>query len=91
MAESMRIQFTVNEDQQAELAIMRELANADTRKLMDNALSLLKWALKERALGHQIASVDPDRNVRVITMPLLDSSEERGAALVKKVKATVGA
>jgi hypothetical protein len=44
------------------------------KELLNNALTLLKWAVRQKQQGYSIASVDADGNIRrELEMPYLES------------------
>ena len=46
------------------------------RELVLNAISLFRWAVRERHLGRQIGAIDPkDSTFKELTFPLLDEIE----------------
>ena len=75
MSEMIRLQIEIDENQLKELERLQELTGLRTRKdLVNNALSLLKWAIKERARGCSIVSVNEEKKTFVeLAMPCLDN------------------
>ena len=73
MPENVRIQFDVSPQRLAELEeLMRDCGLTKKTDLVNNALVLLKWAVKTVKSGRTIASVD-ERNgkYRDFDMPVL--------------------
>jgi hypothetical protein len=71
----VRIQLELPEDRVAELDDLADRLHIRTRKdLLNTALTLLEWAVNEKASGRKIASVDVDNEVlRELVMPGLES------------------
>jgi hypothetical protein len=70
----VRLQIEVDEHLMAELDRLGKLGGLRTRKdLMNNAFTLLKWAVRQRVEGHAIASVNEREGVyKELEMPFLD-------------------
>jgi metal-responsive CopG/Arc/MetJ family transcriptional regulator len=73
--ETRRIQLEFSKDMMGEFDNMMKETNSSTRKeLFNNALSLLKWAIKEKKAGMAIASVnEKDGKYKEVVMPILDA------------------
>ena len=71
----VRLQFEMPEDKVAELEELMSETGVQTKKeLINNALTLLKWAVRETRKGHAIASVDETNGkYRELQMPILDA------------------
>jgi hypothetical protein len=71
----VRVQLELPEDRVAELDELGERLRIRTRKdLLNTALTLLEWAVNEKAAGNKIASVDVENQVlRELVMPGLES------------------
>lgn len=69
----IRIQFELPEDKVKELeGLMREAGISTKKDLINNSLTLLEWAIKERKAGKFIASVDERNNrLKELIMPAL--------------------
>ena len=69
---TVRIQFDVTEDQWEEMKSLMERCGMETRKeLFNNAYALLDWAVRERASGNVIASVnDKASKIKELEMPI---------------------
>ena len=69
----VRIQFEMPEDKAKELdVLMSETGVQSKKELFNNALTLLKWAIKETKHGNSIASVDEKNGkYRELQMPIL--------------------
>jgi hypothetical protein len=80
----VRIQLELPEDRVAELDELGARLRIRTRKdLLNTALTLLEWAVNEKAAGHKIASVDVENQVlRELVMPGLESVGNRTLATV---------
>src|ERR1700676_1241598 len=70
-----RIQLDVSDEKVAELEKLMSTVGLKTKKeLLNNALTLLEWAVKERAAGRIIASVDEHGDkYKEILMPVLQN------------------
>jgi len=68
-----RIQFELSENKLLELEALMEETGVKTKKdILNNALSFLDWAIKERKNGRIIASVDEEnQKYKEIIMPIL--------------------
>ena len=68
-----RIQFELTEEQLTELESLMQLSGTRTKKdLLNNALTLLEWALNEKKKGRIIASVDEkEQKYKELVMPIL--------------------
>ena len=82
-----RIQFELNPALEKELTRLMELGGVRTKKeLLNNAITLLEWAAREKLRGRSIGSVDNEGTFRELEMPFLrrvalsESSELRVAA-----------
>ena len=75
MKDKIRIQIDIPIEQNKELLMMMDQANISTKKdLFNNALAMLRWALKEKALGKEIASVDASKDsYKELHMPIFDN------------------
>ena len=75
---TVRIQFELPEDKVKVLDAIMEDSGIKTRvDLFNNAMTLLKWAIKQRKEGRVIASIDyGDNTLRELIMPLLEDIEE---------------
>lgn len=76
MARMARIQLEIPEEKLRELEALMEKCGIKTKKeLINNALTLLDWAVNEKRTGRIIASFDQEKDtVREIVMPILSSS-----------------
>ncbi|HYY56974.1 MAG TPA: hypothetical protein VE842_06540 [Pyrinomonadaceae bacterium] len=75
MADVTRVQFELDDDQIAELEELRELGGLRTKKdLLNNAITLLKWAAKEEARGASIFAVnEASGTYKELEMPFLET------------------
>ena len=71
----VRIQFDLPKGRVEQLDQMARLAGITTRKeLFNNALTLLEWAIRQRAEGKKIFVADSDGHpVRELSMPILEN------------------
>jgi len=71
----VRNQFEMPEDKAKELDVLLKDYGVSTKKeLFNNALTLLKWAIKETRSGRYIASVDEKSGkYRELHMPILSN------------------
>jgi metal-responsive CopG/Arc/MetJ family transcriptional regulator len=77
-----RIQLELPEDRVRELDELMDQTGLSTRKdLLNQALTLFKWALRERQAGRMIASVDEAQNrYKELSMPALETGAARSHA-----------
>jgi Arc/MetJ family transcription regulator len=68
-----RLQIELDEEKMKELEQLMEEGKVRTKKdFINSALTLLKWAMRERRAGRIIASIDEDKDVyKEIEMPVL--------------------
>jgi hypothetical protein len=71
--EIVRIQFEMPKDKADELEmLMKETGVHSKKDLFNNALTLLKWAIRETKRGNSIASIDEaNGKYRELQMPIL--------------------
>lgn len=71
-----RIQFDLPAETVAEWEKWMEISGLNNRReLLNNALTLFEWALKQRMEGRTIASVDEEKGFyRELSMPALDKA-----------------
>lgn len=71
----IRLQFELTEDKNRELeALMKEVGVRTKKDLLNNALTLLEWAIQERKQGRVIASIDErGKKYKEIVMPILEA------------------
>jgi hypothetical protein len=71
---SVRLQFEIEEDWLRELEELQKLGGIKTKKeLLNNAMTLLRWAAKQRLSGRTIVSVTNDGSERELEMPYLEA------------------
>ncbi len=77
---NIRVQFELSEDKLGEFEALMSEVNVKTKKtLINNALSLLKWAVKEVKKGRIIASVDEkSEKFTELNMPILSAVQKEG-------------
>lgn len=71
----IRLQFELTEEQHEEVKALMEQTRIRTKKdLINNALTLLEWAVNERKKGRIIASVDEiNEKYKEVIMPSLSA------------------
>ena len=83
MPETVRIQFELSVEKVRELEKLMAEAEVPTKKdFINNALTLLVWAIEETRAGRVIASLDQSsKHYKELVMPLLSniSSKKRVA------------
>ena len=69
-----RLQIDVTDQKLKAIDSLMEVCGFTTKKdLFNNALTLFQWAVEERRLGHEIASIDKaSNNYRELRMPALN-------------------
>jgi hypothetical protein len=72
----MRVQFELSQEKLGELEqLMAETGIGTKAELITNALTLLKWAVKERQNGNIVASIDEHSDkYKELLMPVLEAS-----------------
>jgi hypothetical protein len=75
----MRLNFEFPEDRVQELKDLQAEAGAENMKeLVNNALTILEWAIKEVKNGNEIAAVNENDQVyRVLVTPLLERAAKK--------------
>ena len=70
----VRVQFDLSIEGVAELEHLMTETGVQTRKdLINNALTLFKWAVNESRAGNKIAAIDDEsKSFRELAMPALD-------------------
>jgi len=70
----IRLQFEIDEDWLRDLEELQKLGGLRTKKeLLNNALTLLRWAARQRLNGRTIVSVGQDGSERELEMPYLEA------------------
>ena len=79
---TVRIQFEIPEDRLESLDALMEEAGIKTRtELFNNAMTLLKWTIRQRREGRKIASVNYEENSFIeLEMPIFEYVEEKARA-----------
>lgn len=79
---SERLQIEFEPEKMREIESLMRVTKATTKKEFVNAaLTLLKWAIKERRAGRVIGSIDETRNsYKELEMPLLSDVRPEAAA-----------
>ncbi len=78
----MRFQIEISKDEAREWdELMKKASGIRTKKdLINNALTLLEWAINERRAGRTIASVDEkEMKFKEIVMPIFPSTQSTKA------------
>lgn len=72
----VRVQFEMSEEKYKELEVLMKKAGVRTKKdLLNNALVLLEWYLKEKEAGRIVASIDEKQHrYKEVVMPLLSAA-----------------
>ncbi|MGA2022588.1 MAG: hypothetical protein ABSH02_18495 [Candidatus Sulfotelmatobacter sp.] len=75
----MRLNFEFADERVGDLKQLQAETGAESMKdLVNNALSLLEWAVKETEDGNEIAAVNAgDETYRVLVLPLLQRVAKR--------------
>jgi hypothetical protein len=83
--ELQSINFQAPPERVRELESLMEEAGIKTKKeLLNNALTLLEWAINEVRRGHVIASIDEaDKRYKEITMPIFGSVKKHKTAAAR--------
>jgi Arc/MetJ-type ribon-helix-helix transcriptional regulator len=73
MSNLVRLQVELDEERMKEIEQLMEEGKARTKKdFINAALTLLKWAMREKRLGRIIASVDEEKDTyKELEMPIL--------------------
>jgi len=79
MNKIMRLQVELDEEKMKELEAMMEEGKVRTKKEFINAaLTLLRWAMREKRAGRIIASVDEAKDqYKEIDMPILSEVKQK--------------
>lgn len=69
----MRLNLEISNAQMNALKALQKRTGADTMKdLVNNALTILEWAVEETAKGNEVAAVNKDESAyRILITPLL--------------------
>ena len=70
-----RFQLDISDDRLKEIEELMALTNTATKKEFVNcAITLLKWAIRQRQLGKSVASYDDQTDkIKELAMPILDA------------------
>ena len=81
--EIYKLQVELNMEQLAGLNELQDAGGLRTKKeLLDNALTLLKWAVRQKRQGHLIISMNPETGaVRELEVPYLERVREMSATI----------
>lgn len=76
---TVRLQFEIPEDRLQSLDELMEEAGIKTRtELFNNAMTLLRWAVRHRKEGHSIASINhEDKSITELEMPIFQNVESK--------------
>jgi hypothetical protein len=85
-----RLNLEISDAQMESLKALEKRTGAESMKnLVNNALSMLEWAVQETARGNEIAAVDEERQVyRVLVTPLLQHVAKHEARIQAVALAT---
>lgn len=80
MGKVIRFQFEIDQEHMNELESLMKLGGLKTKKeLLNNALTLLKWVVKQTGRGSTIAAIDErDGTYKELSMPFLDAIAANG-------------
>jgi len=80
MGKVIRFQFEIDQEHMNELESLMKLGGLKTKKeLLNNALTLLKWVVKQTGRGSTIAAMDErDGTYKELSMPFLDAIAANG-------------
>ena len=80
--EIYKLQVEINQEQLAGLNELQDAGGLRTKKeLLDNALTLLKWAVRQMREGNLIISMNPQTGaLRELEVPYLEKAREMSAA-----------
>ncbi len=72
---TVRLQFEIPEDRLQSLDELMEEAGIRTRtELFNNAMTLLRWAIRQKKEGRSVASIDFDgKTFRELEMPIFEN------------------
>lgn len=71
----IRVQFEITEEKFKDLEALMKKAGVRTKKdLLNNALVLLEWYIKEKEAGRVVASLDDkEHSYKEVVMPMMSS------------------
>lgn len=71
--ETVRLQIEITSGRLEELeSLMQQTGTATKKELLNNALTLLEWAIEEKKAGHTIASInEKNETYKELVMPIL--------------------
>jgi hypothetical protein len=80
--DTVRVQLDLPADKVQELEVLMEQAKISTKKdLINNALTLLEWAINERKTGRVIASInEKTMSYKELVMPVLSAVAPKAEA-----------
>jgi len=89
-ASTSRYQIDITPEMTAEMSKLIEVTGLPTKKeLINNALTLFRWAVQQCAQGYQIASITEDGQVhRELQMPSLEHAQLCGASGTRHSKSS---
>lgn len=75
MSETTRLQIEIERHAMDELEDLQKLGGLKTKRdLLNNALTLLKWAAREKSKGHSICSASSDGHIhKELELPFLET------------------
>lgn len=83
----MRLNFEISEDQMNSFKELQQRTGAGTMKdLVNNALTILEWAVDETAKGNEVAALnEDDKSYRILVTPLLQHVARQNKRELAKV------
>ena len=74
--DQLRVQFDLAPSRVDQIDIMMQVGGLDARKdLINNALSILEWAIEEVQAGHEIGAIDKtNQRYEILRMPVLSQA-----------------
>ncbi|WP_319784508.1 hypothetical protein [Oceanisphaera sp. IT1-181] len=83
---NVRLQFEVSEEKSKEIdALMKSFGITTKKELLNNALTLLDWALEEKTSGHEIAAIDKvNKEFHTLRMPIFNNVTKKHNKAIKQ-------
>jgi hypothetical protein len=85
-----RVQIDFAESEMEEIDELVQKCGLATKKdLFNNALTILRWAVRQVESGHDVAAIDRNsERFLILTMPILDAAQRRTASTKNPPPAT---
>jgi len=82
----LRIQFELSDERVKDLDALMKKGDVSTKKeLLNNALTFLEWAIKEKERGRIIASIDEEhQKYKEIDMPIFSAVSKKSTVHVNR-------